>query len=545
VAGAVQVAAGYHDSFALMPNGTVLSWGGDGLYQLGHGWRVSENPPPSESEGRTEARSPKPRPVVGSDWTPSHRTSLEEVTSIADQVALLKDGEVRTWGAYYGGKLGNGTDGEREHAEQGSPVPVSPTLGAGGPDLTGIKAIAAGGDTRLAINQEGKVFGWGLDYSGMLGAAASGVHTVYPVEIQGVGNVVEVALGSNGVTQGQSLFLVKQPNGETEILALGSNKEGQLGNPNVAEQSTTPVPVLNASGEVLRHVIAIAASDEASFALVEPRPDEREVLAWGRNNGGQLGIGSTSPATSVVPLRVIGANGEANFPQPISSLHAGKYYGQVIAAGKLFAWGGNEQGQIGDGTEANKPTPLEVRQWDGTPLPSKVLAVSGTEHAIALLEGAVPAHMMTAVLENRETPQQQIAFTWQTPGEVNLNLRIVATEQVEHWQSTITYKAGERVEDTGTNPKTHKKEQIFYIAKVENTGERPFEHPSVWASEFVNKTAKARRITEPLNPAARSFTLPLPPTGQINNPFYDVIVEEQMGGSGAWNPHKRVNTQWM
>jgi alpha-tubulin suppressor-like RCC1 family protein len=95
---------------------------------------------------------------------------------------------------YYGGKLGNGTDGEREHAEQGTPVPVSPTLGPGGPNLTGIKAIAAGGDTRLAVTQEGKVFGWGLDYSGMLGTAASGVHTLYPVEIQGVSNVVEVAL---------------------------------------------------------------------------------------------------------------------------------------------------------------------------------------------------------------------------------------------------------------------------------------------------------------------------------------------------------------
>jgi hypothetical protein len=301
---------------------------------------------------------------------------------------------------------------------------------------------------------------------------------------------------------------------------------------------------VNSSGEVLRHVIAISASQEASFALVEPRTDEREVLAWGRNNGGQLGTGSTSPPTSVVPLKVIGASGQANFPQPITELHAGKYYGQVIAAGKLFAWGGNLQGQIGDGTEANKPVPLEVRQWDATPLPRKVLGVSGSEHAIALLEGAVPTHMMTATLENRETPQQQITLTWQTPGEANLNLRVVAKEQVEHWESTITYNAGERVEDTGTNPKTGAKEQVLYIAKVANTGQRPFEHPSVWDSEFVNKTAKARYCaTKSFEPQWRSYTLALG-ARPVNNPFCDVIVEE-VSGPGTWEPHKRVNTQWM
>jgi hypothetical protein len=74
-------------------------------------------------------------------------------------------------------------------------------------------------------------------------------------------------------------------------------------------------------------VIAIACSQEASFALVEPNPGEREVLAWDRNNGGQLGTGQFPPALerSSLPVRVIG------LPQPIFSLYAGKYYGHVIA----------------------------------------------------------------------------------------------------------------------------------------------------------------------------------------------------------------------
>jgi hypothetical protein len=46
--------------------------------------------------------------------------------------ARLKNGEVRTWESSVDGALGNGTNGEPEHAEQNTPVPVSPLMAGHG-----------------------------------------------------------------------------------------------------------------------------------------------------------------------------------------------------------------------------------------------------------------------------------------------------------------------------------------------------------------------------------------------------------------------------
>jgi alpha-tubulin suppressor-like RCC1 family protein len=582
VTGVAGVASGYHGSYALMPNGTVLSWGGDGLYQLGHGWHAKPitiegkqfEPPPSESEGRSEARSPRARPVVGPDWTPLKKTVLgeragEKVTSIAatgpSALALLEDGEVRAWGGLQGCGCGREETAKGEVPEVNSTsVPLSPLmsgnsqtegprLGVSTAPIVGIGVgPGQGAATRFAITSlanGGKVYGWGStqaakfseggrpEYVGNLGANASGSVVINPVEIAGISNCIAVAAGEY-----HTLFLIKEPSGATLIKAIGSNKEGQLGTGSTTSPTHSLLPVTVQLPASVNRVIQIAASEFASFALVETTGGEDEVLAWGRNNSGELGNG-TSGGESATPTKVHGPEGGENFPQPIKLIHAGRFYAEAIAGeGKLFAWGGNgivdkttetviNGGQIGDGTEEAKPTPVKVKQWDGTPLPSKVLSVSGYEHPVAVLEGTRPPRVMTATLENRETPSQQLTLTWQTPGEANIQLRIVATEQVEPWEPQLTYNVNERVEDSGT----------YFIARVTNTGERPAEHPSVWESGAAATPRKAKSNPEA---SARSSTFALPFV--LHNPYYEVILEQQSAhGTGVWGFKKKVNTQWL
>jgi len=81
------------------------------------------------------------------------------------------------------------------------------------------------------------------------------------------------------------------------------------------------------------------------------------LYAWGNNDIGQLGTGDVtlySVPTQVGALTTwtnIAAS-QAASPQPSHSLG--------IRAGKLYSWGSNSQGQLGDSTGADKSSPVQV-----------------------------------------------------------------------------------------------------------------------------------------------------------------------------------------
>jgi alpha-tubulin suppressor-like RCC1 family protein len=96
-----------------------------------------------------------------------------------------------------------------------------------------------------------------------------------------------------------------------------------------------------------------------------------EVQAWGLNNNGQLGDGTTT--NRVVPAAVGGLSG-------IVAVEAGTGHSLALRDdGRVFAWGDNVQGQLGDGTTSDRSTPVAVSGLGG------VRAVAGgTRHSLAL-----------------------------------------------------------------------------------------------------------------------------------------------------------------
>ena len=70
------------------------------------------------------------------------------------------------------------------------------------------------------------------------------------------------------------------------------------------------------------------------------------LWAWGQNNGGQLGNGTNTNQNNPVQI------GTANNWSQIS---AGRYHSLAIKTdGTLWAWGFNADGELGDGTTVNK-----------------------------------------------------------------------------------------------------------------------------------------------------------------------------------------------
>lgn len=75
---------------------------------------------------------------------------------------------------------------------------------------------------------------------------------------------------------------------------------------------------------------------------------------WGDNIRGQLGAGIESPSKSATPLRVLS---DLRFSHVIAD-----YYQTcgLTTSGEAYCWGGNESGQVGDGSKTNRSEPARV-----------------------------------------------------------------------------------------------------------------------------------------------------------------------------------------
>jgi hypothetical protein len=125
----------------------------------------------------------------------------------------------------------------------------------------------------------------------------------------------------------------------------------------------------------LTGVVSVAAGSYHSLAL----KSGGTVWAWGYNARGQVGDGTTANKSS--PVQVSGLSG-------VVSIAAGGNSSYVVKSdGTVWAWGYNNKSQLGDGTTANKTAPVQIPG-----LTNIVKASGGNTHALFLRsDGAVLA----------------------------------------------------------------------------------------------------------------------------------------------------------
>jgi alpha-tubulin suppressor-like RCC1 family protein len=274
------------------------------------------------------------------------------------RLTLSPDGTVWSWGLNDSGQVGDGTIGTRY-----TPVQV---LGPGGVGhLSGVVALAGGGNSSFALRGDGTVWAWGANASGQLGDGST-TPSPTPVQVIGVGGVGHLS-GVVAIAAGSLHSLALLSDGT--VLAWGRNNFGQLGSV-AGGFSATPQIVSGVSA-----VKAIAGGVLHSVAL----RSDGTVWAWGYNQYGTLGDGSSVSYRST--------------PGPVSGLSevaaiASSNSTHVLALksdGTVWAWGSNQRGQLGDGSETDRLTPVQVSNTDGSDMLSNVsLIACGGNHSLAL-----------------------------------------------------------------------------------------------------------------------------------------------------------------
>jgi len=205
-----------------------------------------------------------------------------------------------------------------------------------------LRALAALG-AALAILIPIAVFG-ALPASGPV--LAWGANSPQAAEVGGLaGKVTKIAAGEGTAPQStHSLALLE----DGTVRAWGAGSSGQLGQ-GAQASSATPVQVDN-----LSQVVDIAAGQQHSLAL----KSDGTVWAWGAAGCGQLGAQPSVPAGGVLgqvstrPVQVLG------LPPGIKAIAAGRAFNLALDTnGRLWAWGDNRSGQLGNGVPAHPRPP--------------------------------------------------------------------------------------------------------------------------------------------------------------------------------------------
>jgi alpha-tubulin suppressor-like RCC1 family protein len=233
--------------------------------------------------------------------------------------------------------------------------------------------------------RDGTLWAWGKNDDGQLGDGTKTSRST-PVKIIGVSNVKSVAAGYD-----HTVVLTT----DGKVYTCGNNSNGQLGDGSTTGR-TTPAQVASTD---ISNIQAIDAGYKYTIAL----RSDGTIWTWGYNNKGQLG--NNTQTDIYTPQQVAALSGSV-----MASIAAG--YNHALSVrndGTVWAWGNNDNGQLGNNTTTDSLVPVQVSD-----LTTASDITAGTLYSLALLnDGSVRAWGHNALGElgdgtttNRSTPVQ-------------------------------------------------------------------------------------------------------------------------------------------
>jgi len=230
------------------------------------------------------------------------------------------------------------------------------------------------------------------------------------------------------------------------VKCWGRNYAGQLGN-GTTKDSSLAVDVLGSNNQPIAGATSISAGNGFACALL----GTKNVLCWGRNSQGQLGIGST--AQSSVALTVGGTSTLSS----ATAIAAGWTHAcALIEGGTVKCWGSNSYGDLGDGTTTDSPVPIQVANLSG------VTAISaGNEHSCVTVSDATAkcwggggsGELGNGLTKSSSSPVAVSSLTGVAAIQIgNYHACAVVNDQVLCWGNNNYGQLGNNTTTNGSSP---------------------------------------------------------------------------------------------
>ncbi|MES2379438.1 MAG: T9SS type A sorting domain-containing protein [Bacteroidota bacterium] len=402
----VSIAAGYEHNMAIKANGTLWTWGANDSAQLGDGTFQNKTIPTligtqsnwvSIAAGKYQSLAIQ---ANGTLWACNSTYTIPTQISTAKNwvnifaghthsIALQANGTLWAWGTNTFGQIGNGTN----------LTATNPTVISQAPNGWLMVSVASNSNsgigTSMGIKTDGTLWAWGSNLNGQFGNGTLAASN-YPIQIGTASNWVcveitqsyTIALQANGTLWSwgrNSSYLgigVSFDNGfQTTPVRIGTDSNwasfyaygsvfglkadgtlwfwGYTGNtPYYIDTSVTEITT------PVQHNAArdwVSASHMGSYCLLKA---DGSLWAAGDNTFGQLGNGNYTNGTGTTLSRV----GDVNHKNwiKITSYYYNYNCAAVQANGTLWTWGFNLYGGLGDGTNINRNSPVQIganKQW--------------------------------------------------------------------------------------------------------------------------------------------------------------------------------------
>ncbi|MDP1884342.1 MAG: hypothetical protein Q8L10_03145 [Candidatus Moranbacteria bacterium] len=350
-----RIAGGAYHTCALKTDGTIFCWGGNESGQLGINSTTANVLTPIQTLG------------IGGAGVLSDADRI--AVGFAHTCVVKTDNSVLCWGNNSNGQLGDGSDVNRL-----VPVQVS---GIGGEGLlTDINQIIAGNYNTCALDNNGLAYCWGYNNYGQVGDGTTD-DTFFPVQIvgeNGVGNLTEVSRLAAGS------FHTCAVKTDGSLYCWGHSGYGESGDYS-SHTELLPVAVVGVGGTgVLSGMSRIVSGGNTSCAS----SNDGAAYCWGANLTGQLGNGTNIPSSAPVQVKGVGGVGTLS---NVAQIGVGAAYACALKNdGTVYCWGYNNYGQLGNDSNISENTPVQVLGVGGVGVLSDVSNIAVSYHHTCALK---------------------------------------------------------------------------------------------------------------------------------------------------------------
>mgnify|MGYP003582227952 CR=1 FL=1 len=312
----VQISAGTSHTCAIASDSKAYCWGLNTNGQLGDNTVVQKTTPALVVQGNTPLNSVFSQISAGGSHT----------------CGIVSDSKAYCWGLNTNGQLGDTTT-----AQKNAPTVV---VQGGTPLNSTILQISAGTSSTCAVASDNKSYCWGLNTNGQLGD-----------------NTTAQKLVPTAVSQGATPLaatILQVTSGAAHTCEIASDRNVYCwGDVFGASPSLVPgaTPATYATNAITGQQISLGESYSCSIA------SDNKAYCWGFNGSGQLGDGTTTTRTAPVAV----AQGAFPIGSTILQITGGGNQACAIASDlKAYCWGGNAYGQLGNGTTTASSLPVAV-----------------------------------------------------------------------------------------------------------------------------------------------------------------------------------------